>query len=201
SVGGSSPPPPPPPPPPGGGGGERGFRAPPPPGGGGGGGGGAGVFFLKPLVGFPLGFGRLPRRPRGRGPPRRPPPPAPPPRPAPCQQLARSRRPRAVVLQQVVQARPHHRNLLAAQRPGQQPPRQEVELVLDLRPALLQGQLGQVPGCLHELHVVERDQGLQRGVGALAADRAGLAVGGVEDVHRRGRRGPRPERVQAAAVQ
>ncbi len=45
------------------------------------------------------------------------------------------------------------------------------------------------------------DQRLQRRVGPLAADGAGLAAGRVEDVHRRRRRGPLPERVQAAAVQ
>ena len=68
-------------------------------------------------------------------------------------------------------------------------------------PPCIERQLGQVPGGLDELRIVQRHQRLQRRVGPLAADGAGLAAGGVEDVQRGRRRGPLPERVQAAAIE
>src|SRR5205085_12373802 len=50
-------------------------------------------------------------------------------------------------------------------RPGQQVSGQEVDAPLSAGPALLQGPLGQHPGGLDELHVVERHQRLQGRVG------------------------------------
>src|SRR3712207_8986681 len=50
----------------------------------------------------------------------------------------------------------------------------------------------------HELHVVQRHQRLERGVGPLAAHHARLPVRCVEDLHRSRRRAPLPERVHTA---
>src|SRR5262249_61059863 len=85
--------------------------------------------------------------------------------------------------------------------PRPHPPRHEIDAALQLVAPLPERPLRQVPGRLDELRVVERDQRLQRRVRPLAPHGTRLAVRGVQDVHRRGRRGPLPERVQAAAVQ
>src|SRR5699024_814790 len=60
--------------------------------------------------------------------------------------------------------------------------------------------LGQRPRGLDVLRLVEQQERLERRVGALAADLARLARGGVERGHLRRRRGPLPEGVEAAAV-
>ncbi len=93
----------------------------------------------------------------------------------------------------------HDRRLLGAEGPAEQAPGHEVDATFG-RDGLLERELGERAGRLDELRVVQRDQRLQRRVGALAADRAELAVRGVEDVERCRRRRPLPERVHAAAI-
>ena len=60
--------------------------------------------------------------------------------------------------------------------------------------------LAESAGGFNELRVIEQDQRLQRSAGRLAADRANFTTRSVEDCHVGGRRGPPPERVQAATV-
>ena len=67
--------------------------------------------------------------------------------------------------------------------------------------ALAEHSLGQMPGRFDELDVVHQGQRLQRRVGPLAAGGAILAAGGVENLHRRRRGGPFPERVHAPPIQ
>src|SRR3954453_19894455 len=56
-------------------------------------------------------------------------------------------------------------------------------------------------GGFDELRIVERDEGLERRVRALANHRADFARWSIEDVHRCWRSGPLPECVHAAAIE
>ena len=69
-----------------------------------------------------------------------------------------------------------------------------------LEPAFVDGALGECPRGLDELGVVQEHQGLERRRGRLPLDGADLARGGVERQHGRRRRGPLPERIEAAAM-
>ncbi len=77
---------------------------------------------------------------------------------------------------------------------------QVLEAGIGVSRGLLECPLGQGPGSLDEELLVHQKQGLQRGIGAFAADGAGLARGSIEGAHLRRVGGAFQESVQAAAV-
>ncbi len=103
--------------------------------------------------------------------------------------------------QEIAQRAGHDLDLGGLQGTGEDASGHEIDDPAVVGGVLAEEILGEDACDLDEGDVVEGGEGLERGVGAFAEDGAGLAAGGVEDVHERGWCGALPEGVEAAAIQ
>ena len=93
--------------------------------------------------------------------------------------------------------------MASSRGPGRRPVRVRTMNVIRsarLEPPSVRARWARRPRGLDELGVVQEHQGLERRGGRLPLHGADLAGGGVERQHGRRRRGPLPERIEAAAV-